>query len=238
MKTALWKKNDPMAVYFLHPQELIFPHPEMAGEDGLVAIGGDLSEERLLTAYRFGIFPWYNEGDPVLWWSPDPRAVVLPGKVTISASMRQEMKKFRLTVDTVFEQVIKACSAVPRKGQDGTWITEDMVRAYIQLHHSGFAHSFEVWREGKLSGGLYGVSLGKCFFGESMFSHVPNASKFAFIRLSQILEERAFRLIDCQVPNDHLASMGCKTMERSKYLEILRKNNLEPTFRGSWSRWV
>jgi leucyl/phenylalanyl-tRNA--protein transferase len=235
---VLWKKNDVMPVFLLNQDEVIFPHPELAGEEGLLAVGGDLSEERLLSAYRFGIFPWYDEDDPILWWSPDPRAVVLPGKVIISKSMRQEMKKFRLTIDKAFGQVISACRTTPRQGQEGTWITESMITAYIRLHQSGFAHSFEVWREGNLVGGLYGVSLGKCFFGESMFSLVPNASKYAFIRLSQMLEEKNFRIIDCQVPNDHLNRMGCKTMKRSDYLRILRENNLEPTFRGSWSGWV
>ncbi|HRQ28653.1 MAG TPA: leucyl/phenylalanyl-tRNA--protein transferase [Saprospiraceae bacterium] len=232
------KKNEEMSVFLLHNEEVIFPHPQLAGEDGLLAVGGDLSLERLLSAYRFGIFPWYNEDDPVLWWSPDPRFVVLPGKVITSKSMRQEMKKFRLTLDHDFEAVIRACSTVPRKEQDGTWITEEMTRAYLELHRSGYAHSFETWKEGCLVGGLYGVSLGRCFFGESMFSLVPNASKYAFIRLSQVLEEKKFRLIDCQVPTDHLKRMGCKNIERTEFLQILRENNLEPTFRGSWSGWV
>lgn len=238
LKIVLLKKNDEMAVFLLQNQEVIFPHPEMAGEDGLLAVGGDLSQERLLSAYRFGIFPWYSEEDPILWWSPDPRAVVLPGKVIVSKSMRQEMKKFRLTIDKAFEEVIIACSTIPRQGQDGTWITDEMIRAYTQLHHSGFAHSFEVWRDGNLVGGLYGISLGKCFFGESMFSLVSNASKYAFIRLSGVLKERDFRIIDCQVPNEHLTRMGCGIMKRAEFLQILRQNNLEPTFRGSWSGWV
>jgi leucyl/phenylalanyl-tRNA--protein transferase len=223
-----------MPIYFLHPDLPVFPHPEMADESGILAVGGDLSLERLLTAYSFGIFPWYNEDEPVTWWSPDPRSIVLPGQVRISKSMRPYLKRFELRVDTAFHQVIHHCRKIPRNGQPDTWITADMEKAFVALRDAGYAHSFETWHEGRLIGGLYGVSLGKGFFGESMFSLETNASKFAFIRLSQWLRQRAFTLIDCQVPSEHLARMGCTTISRSEYLDWLRKNLLIPTLKGKW----
>lgn len=223
-----------MPVYFLHPDHAVFPHPELANEDGLLAVGGNLEPERLLTAYSFGIFPWYNQNEPIAWWSPDPRAVVLPGTVKISKSMRSFLRRYELRIDTAFEEVIQSCKYVPRSGEDATWITDAMVEAYTSLHHLGYAHSFETWYKGKLIGGLYGLSLGKCFFGESMFSLENNASKFAFIQLSEWTKERDFILIDCQVPNDHLSRMGCGEISRQKYLQYMRQNLKFPTKKGKW----
>lgn len=222
----------------LHPDYPVFPHPETANEDGLLAVGGTLSNDFLLTAYSFGIFPWYNEGDPILWWSPDPRVVIIPGEVKIAKSMRPFLKKFELRIDTVFDQVIAHCGQTPRKGIQESWITTAMEEAYIRLHQAGYAHSFECWHQDQLVGGLYGVSLGKCFFGESMFSHTANASKFALIRLSQVLFARKFQLIDCQIPNEHLFRMGCQEISRSTYLDYLRNNLFEAGHTGSWSDWV
>ena len=223
-----------MPVYFLHPELYIFPHPEMAEESGVLAIGGDLHPERLLTAYKFGIFPWYNEEDPITWWSPDPRAVVFPGDVKIRKSMRPYLKKYELRVDTAFERIIKYCREVPRNGETESWITDDMINAYIELHDQGYAHSIETWYDGELIGGLYGISLGKCFYGESMFSLKSNASKFAFIKLSELLNEWNFMLIDCQVPNEHLTSMGCKKISRKAYLDHMRQNLKHSTKTGHW----
>jgi len=226
-----------MPIYFLDPDFPIFPHPEMADENGIVAIGGDLSTERLLTAYSFGIFPWYNEEDPIIWWSPDPRAVVAPGMVKKSKSINSYFKKYELRIDTSFEKVINNCKHIARGGVRESWITEEMQAAYMELHRLGYAHSFETWHNNKLIGGLYGVSLGKCFFGESMFSLENNASKFAFINLSKILKAKEFMMIDCQVPNDHLMSMGCKELSRKEYLHNMRINLSHKTHRGSWENW-
>jgi len=227
-----------MRFFVLDPNNHIFPHPELAGEDGLLAFGGDLSPERLLSAYSFGIFPWYNEEDPILWWSPDPRAVVFPGKVKCSKSMRPFLKKYELRIDHSFKDVISNCSMIPRKGFEGSWITDEMMEAYISLHEKGYAHSFETWYNGELIGGLYGVSLGRCFFGESMFSTKSNASKFAFIKLSEILLNKDFLLIDCQIPNEHLSSMGCENIPRKEYLKLLRKNLFMEDLNNSWSKWI
>jgi leucyl/phenylalanyl-tRNA--protein transferase len=224
-----------MPVYFLSPDFMVFPHPEMADESGMLAVGGDLSPERLLTAYSFGIFPWYDEDEPITWWSPDPRSVVRPGGVKVSKSMRPFLKKYQLKIDQSFEKVIHHCRKINRKGGEGTWITEEMEEAYLELHRLGYAHSFETWFEGELIGGLYGVSLGRCFFGESMFSLKSNASKFAFIQLSEWTREKDFLLIDCQVPNDHLSKMGCTGMPRFSYLQIMRKNLLSTSLLGKWS---
>ena len=226
-----------MPVYLLDPVEHIFPHPDLADEHGIVAIGGDLNPDRILTAYRFGLFPWYNEEDPIIWWSPDPRAVIYPGQAKVSKSMKSYLKKYELRIDTAFESVIKHCKFVPRREEGSSWITHEMQQAYIKLYEMGYAHSFESWYQGKLIGGLYGLSIGKCFFGESMFSLESNASKFAFICLSKLLREKDFTLIDCQIPNDHLMSMGCKEFPRKKYLEIMRENIFCETKKGKWTNW-
>jgi len=223
-----------MPIYFLNQNDCVFPHPNMADSQGVLAIGGDLNPERLLLAYSYGIFPWFNEDDPIIWWSPDPRSVIYPGEVKITKSMRSYLKKYELKIDHSFEEVIDNCKKIFRKEEEGTWITEEMKEAYIELHHKGYAHSFEAWEDGELIGGLYGVSLGKCFFGESMFSKRSNASKFAFINLNRILERKGFSLIDCQVPNAHLTSMGCAEMPKEEYLEILKKNIFEKTLVGNW----
>lgn len=202
---------------------LYFPPPEEADDEGLLAVGGDLSPQRLLLAYRSGIFPWFGEDDPPLWWCPDPRFVLFPAELRVSKSMRALLKKdaFDFRVDTAFGSVIHACRHTPREGQDDTWITGEIVEGYTALHHLGHAHSAEAWLDGKLVGGLYGVLLGKVFFGESMFSLASNASKFAFIRWVELLREKDVRIIDCQVPTEHLASLGAREIPRAEFLGIL-----------------
>ena len=200
---------------------LVFPDPELAESDGLLAVGGDLSVDRLLLAYQHGIFPWYSDDTPILWYSPHERFVLYPSQIKISKSMRQVMRsgRFAITKNKAFEQVIEACSTAPREGQDGTWITDDMQQAYINLHQSGYAHSYEVWHEGNLAGGLYGIHAGKVFCGESMFSRVSNASKAALIFLCQ---QEQYQLIDCQMHTEHLESMGGRFISRADYLDILQ----------------
>ncbi len=196
---------------------------ECANPEGLLAVGGDLSSERLLLAYQSGIFPWFNEDSLILWWSPDPRMVLLPNKIKISKSMRKVLdgKQFRLTKNTQFETVIDQCALSPRKDQHGTWITQSMKEAYKRLHELGIAKSYEVWEGNELVGGLYGIDLGHVFCGESMFSKVSNASKFAFIKLAQELERKNYKLIDCQVYTPHLESLGAEEMPREEFLCIL-----------------
>jgi leucyl/phenylalanyl-tRNA--protein transferase len=202
--------------------ELIFPAVEYAESDGLLAIGGDLSPERLLLAYQHAIFPWF-EGELPLWYSPDPRFVLFPGEVRISNSMKQVLRsdKFTFTIDTAFEEVIDQCSKIAREGQGGTWITEKMKEAYIRLHDLGFAHSAETWHNGKLVGGLYGVRSGNVFCGESMFRKETNASKFAFIEFTRFIASTGVGLIDCQVYTRHLESLGAKMIPRKDYLSHL-----------------
>jgi len=211
-----------MPIYRLS-DDLIFPHASLAEEDGLLALEGDLSPERLLLAYSNGIFPWYSEEEPILWWSPDPRFVVYPKDIKISHSMKKLIKKnkYRISFDTCFRDVISNCSNLRKEA--GTWITNEMIEAYCKLHELGFAHSVETWYEDKLVGGLYGVSIGKCFFGESMFSTMNNASKVAFVSLSNVLEEKNFIVLDCQVHTTHLESLGAVFISREDFL-ILIKN--------------
>jgi leucyl/phenylalanyl-tRNA--protein transferase len=201
-------------------ERLLFPDPELAEEDGLLAVGGDLSTERLLLAYQNGIFPWYSEDDPILWFSPHERFVLYPDGLKLSKSMKQVLRsgKFTITENQNFEEVVAACSTVEREGQDGTWITVDMKAAYIELHKKGYAHSIEVWQQGKLVGGLYGIKIGKVFCGESMFSLAANASKTALIHLCQ---SGLYSLIDCQVHTGHLASMGAGFISRDEYMDVL-----------------
>jgi leucyl/phenylalanyl-tRNA---protein transferase len=202
--------------------DLVFPSVEYAEEDGLLAFGGDLTEERLILAYRKGIFPWF-EGELPLWYSPDPRFVLFPNELQISNSMNQviRQKKFSFTNNKAFKAVIHNCSEIKRSGQRGTWITDEMKAAYLNLHHLGYAHSAEAWQNGELVGGLYGVRIGKVFCGESMFSKQNNASKYAFIEYIQLLATEGVRLIDCQVYTGHLASLGAKMIPRASYLEYL-----------------
>ncbi|HZP85405.1 MAG TPA: leucyl/phenylalanyl-tRNA--protein transferase [Burkholderiales bacterium] len=203
--------------------------------NGLLAAGGDLSPQRLLTAYRRGIFPWYSEGEPILWWSPDPRMVLFPNELKISRSLRKRLRKtpFRVLADTAFEQVLEKCSE-PRPDQVGTWITDEMKQAYCLLHQMGLAHSVESWREGELVGGLYGVALGRVFFGESMFSRATDASKVAFVHLVHQLIQWDFELIDCQMRTDLLASFGAREIPRSQFTSRLAELVNYPNVPGPW----
>jgi leucyl/phenylalanyl-tRNA---protein transferase len=203
--------------------ELIFPPVHLSQPDGLLAMGGDLSTERLLLAYRNGIFPWFDGNIP-LWWCPDPRFVLFPDELKVSKSMKQVLKKnsFAFTIDRAFADVIGNCKTSPRRDQDGTWITDDVKAAYIRLHQLGFAHSAEAWSNGELVGGCYGIQLGRVFFGESMFSKLPNASKFAFIRYVEILKLQSVALIDCQVYTPHLESLGAGMIERTQFIQLLK----------------
>lgn len=206
-------------------EELIFPNPELAEEDGLLAVGGDLSEDRLLLAYSMGIFPWYADSPPVLWWSPDPRLVLIPDELKISRSLRQVINKglFTIKMDTAFAEVIRSCAGIRREGQHGTWITEEMIEAYIRMHHAGYAHSVESWQNGELAGGLYGLALGKAFFGESMFARKSGASKVALVALAEYLRALDYSFIDCQVTTEHLKSLGAKEVPRRKFLQMLKE---------------
>jgi leucyl/phenylalanyl-tRNA--protein transferase len=211
---------------YLLTGDIAFPALEMADPDGLLAIGGSLSTERLLQAYRNGIFPWYNEDEPICWWCPDPRFVLFPGELKVSKSMKQVLNAgiFEFRCNTAFSAVIQQCKSVTRKNQEGTWISPAIQNAYTRLHELGFAHSAETWLNGELVGGLYGIRLGKIFFGESMFSHVPNASKFAFIQYTRSLQKENLQLIDCQVYTPHLERLGARMIERSAFSLILRNN--------------
>ena len=210
------------------PQELVFPPLSSAltkadGANGLLAAGGDLSPQRILTAYRRGIFPWFSEGDPILWWSPDPRMVLVPSEIHLSKSLRRTLrnKTYEVRLDTAFDRVIAACSATPRPGQNGTWILPEMQAAYRHLHALGYAHSVETWIDGELVGGLYGLALGRVFFGESMFSHARDVSKIALAHLCLFLQRREFGIIDCQMETEHLASLGARPIPRRVFAEQL-----------------
>lgn len=200
-----------------------FPPLEAASPEGLLAVGGDLSSDRLLSAYRRGIFPWFSQGQPILWWSPDPRAVLYPAAIRVSRSLRRSLRKseFSVTTDRVFSKVIARC-AQNRKDQDGTWITQEMQDAYIALHRLGFAHSVETWQAGELVGGLYGVSIGKAFFGESMFSRVSDASKTALVGLAKVLTHSGYHFIDCQIRSAHLDSLGAQSISRAHFAQALK----------------
>lgn len=215
--------------------EIIFPPVDLSSESGILAVGGDLSTERLLLAYSEGIFPWYSDDSPIIWWSPDPRFVLFPDELKIARTMRQvlERKIFSITLDRSFRDVISLCKK-PRKKQPGTWITSEMQSAYCRLHELGFAHSVEAWQDNRLAGGLYGVSLGKCFFGESMFSQASNASKAALICLVRRLKQLDFKIVDSQVYTQHLESLGAREIPRAEYVEILKEGLKYPTLRGNW----
>jgi leucyl/phenylalanyl-tRNA--protein transferase len=203
---------------------LAFPPVHLATEEGLLAVGGDLSPERLILAYKSGIFPWYNPGDPILWWSPDPRLVLFPNELHISRSLRRILRKgiFQVTFNTRFREVIAACAGAHRPTGEGTWITAEMESAYCRLNDMGFAHSVEAWKEGRLVGGLYGVALGRCFFGESMFTTVSNASKVAFVTLVKRLQSLDFNIIDCQVHTRHLESLGARDIPRKEFIRRIQ----------------
>jgi len=217
--------------------ELRFPpvHRALREPNGLLAAGGDLSVERLLEAYRHGIFPWYGDDQPILWWSPDPRMVLVPGEITISRSLRKRLRRrdFEIRADSAFSDVMRAC-AEPREGEAGTWITDEMASAYAALHRAGHAHSVEAWLDGKLAGGLYGVSIGRIFFGESMFSRATDASKVALAHLARQLERWAFGLIDCQMSTPHLESLGAREIARNEFVRALSELVNYPTRAGTW----
>jgi leucyl/phenylalanyl-tRNA--protein transferase len=217
--------------------EYQFPDPATAEHDGLLAVGGDLSIESLITAYSMGIFPWFNEESPILWWSPDPRMVLFPDKFTVSDSLKQSLRSGRYTVkiDNDFHAVISRCASVKRKGQSGTWITDEMKEAYMMLHKAGYAHSFETWYGDELAGGLYGVSLGRAFFGESMFYSMRDASKIAFQTLVQWCIQHSFHFIDAQQSTSHLKSMGAEEINRTEFLRILKEALKFETLRGNWA---
>ena len=209
---------------FALDNELIFPPAHLAEPDGLLAIGGDLSPERLLLAYRSGIFPWY-EGEHILWWCPDPRFVLFPTELKVNKSVRPLLKRneFEFTTNKAFSLVIHHCKETKRPGQEGTWITDEVEKAYCKLHELGYAHSAEVWEEGELVGGLYGIKLGKLFFGESMFSKTSNASRFAFIKYVQQLKEEGVELIDCQVYTEYLESFGARMIDRKEFIKLIKQ---------------
>ena len=206
-------------------KELFFPPVTLANRDGILAIGGDLSVERLLVAYQSGIFPWFEQGDPIMWWSPNPRMVLFLDELIISKSMRNMLNRnsFSVTFNQNFRDVISYCQKVKRDGQNGTWITNEMIEAYCKLNELGIAKSVEVWQNDNLIGGLYGIDLGHVFCGESMFSLVSNASKVAFIALVGQLKEKNYKLLDCQVYNPHLESLGCREIEREEFMDILQQ---------------
>ena len=213
-------------MYFL-TQELFFPAVDEANPDGILAIGGDLSPERLLLAYKSGIFPWFEEGEPIFWWSPNPRMVLFLDELVVSKSMRNLLNRniFTVTFNQNFREVISNCKKIKRNGQNGTWITNDMIEAYCKLNELGVAKSVEVWQNEELVGGLYGVDLGHIFCGESMFSKVSNASKVAFIALANQLKVANYKLLDCQVYNEHWESLGCREIDRSQFMDILKQKN-------------
>lgn len=229
-----------MPVYILDPEYLTFPPVEEAEDDGMIAVGGDITPERMLVAYSEGIFPWYDPSDIPVWYCPNPRFMLYPSKLKVSKSMKQLLKgkKYTVTFDTCFDDVVRSCGTLPRAGQDNpysTWISDEMMNTCHQLHRIGFMHSVEVWdNEGSLVGGLYGGVLGKCFFGESMFAKASNASKFGFIMLVKNLEEQGFTLVDCQIYSDHLLSLGAEEIPRSSFIKLL-KTNIDEVKKEDWT---
>lgn len=223
---------------FRLPASPVFPDPSQAEGDGLLAVGGDLAPGRLLEAYACGIFPWFNEGDPVLWWSPPQRALWLPGDFRPSPNLRRNLRRagYEIRIDSAFAAVMVGCARAPRQGQPGTWISDGFIASYTELHRRGYAHSFEAWRGGSLVGGLYGVSLGAAFFGESMFSLEPDASKAAFAGLCETVFGWGFHFIDGQLENPHLRRLGARMVDRAEYLAMLREALEEGTRIGSWGR--
>jgi len=221
---------------FLLTDKIEFPPPHLASKEGLLAIGGDLSRERLLLAYRMGIFPWFSDDEPILWWSPDPRLVLYPNEIKISKTLKKIIKKglFEVTMDSAFVQVINQCAQIRIQNNQETWILEDMIDAYCKLHELGFAHSVEAWYQGELAGGLYGVSLGNCFFGESMFTRISNASNVALVTLVEYLNTLSFDIIDCQLTTEHLLRFGAKEIPRAAFLNQLEESLKASTKKGKW----
>lgn len=219
----------------IESQKYWFPHPDTSDRQGLLSIGGDLDPERILHAYSEGIFPWFEPGCPVLWWSPNPRLILNPNEFKLSRSLKKTLSKpFSYSIDTAFSEVIKACATYSNR-ENNTWITKDMIHAYTTLHEMGYAHSFEVWYEGKLVGGLYGISLGKSFFGESMFHCMTDASKLAMNFLCKTMRDWEFEFIDCQMPTTHLLTLGAKVISRHHFLHVLQLSLLEPSKIGLWT---
>lgn len=218
-------------------RKFVFPDPALADADGLLAVGGDLSAGRLLAAYEQGIFPWYSENMPILWWCPDPRFILEPMRLHVPARLERTLRRgrFSFSLDTAFEQVISACAAVPRSGAAGTWIVPEMIAAYCNLHRLGFAHSMEVWEDGKLAGGVYGLALGRAFFGESMFFFRPDASKAGLVTLVRFLQQAGFLLFDCQQTTAHMARFGGFEVSRTEFLRRLEKALAAPPLRGPWT---
>lgn len=228
--------KDMNILYQLNDDDCFFPPADRANKDGLLAFGGDLSPRRLVVAYANGIFPWYSEDEPLLWWSLDPRLIIRPGEMKVSKSLKHTLRKgkFEVRIDTNFREVMLHCAATPRKDQDGTWIQDEMVDAYCELHDMGIAHSFESYLDDELVGGLYGIAIGKVFFGESMFHTVTDASKVAFYHLHQFLQEHDFKLIDCQQETSHLMSLGAYVIPRKAFLEELKTWTQEASWIGNW----
>lgn len=234
-----------MPIVWLHAHVHDFPDPEWIDSTDVIAVGGDISPERLVLAYQKGIFPWYNEGEPILWWSPDPRMVLFPNELVVAKSMRPyfNQNKYTATYNVDFQGVMKSCMDNQRPGQTGgSWITDELIASYTQLHHWGLAHSIEVWEKGddQPVGGLYGVAIGRIFYGESMFMRRPNASKFGFIKMVEKLRELGFHFIDCQQETPHLASLGARLISRAEFMQTVRQNATEPAilkgvFNGSGS---
>lgn len=234
--SALLLKNVINLPIYLLDDKLAFPPVEEA-DKGILAVGGDLSVERLLLAYKSGIFPWFSKSEPIIWWSPDPRFILMPDELHVSKSMKRVLNSnaFSFTFDTAFPEVIKQCALIERKGEDGTWITNSMMKAYNKLHNEGYAHSVEVWKDDNLVGGLYGVSLGKAFFAESMFHTETNASKFALIKLIELMQQKDFHFLDAQVHTDHVATLGARNISRKKFIKLLDKALQQETWKGKWS---
>jgi leucyl/phenylalanyl-tRNA--protein transferase len=233
-------RQRPSFPYLSETEYFRFPPVDSATPDGIVAVGGNLSPGMLLSAYRQGIFPWYSDNEPILWWSPDPRFVLFPGELSVSKSLRRTLRRdrFSISFDSRFHQVVEACKQAPRPGQEGTWITPDMQEGYSRLHELGYAHSVEAFADGELAGGLYGVSLGRCFFGESMFSRVSDASKVALVALVHTVATLGFPFIDSQVYTSHLARFGAREIPRAHYLRLLEEAIRQPTLRGNWGELI
>ena len=230
-----------MRACLIYLQQMIeFPDPNLADDEGLIAMGGELNPGFLLSAYQQGIYPWFCEGEPILWWSPNPRMILYPGKFNLRKSLRQVIRRktFELRIDTAFREVITHCSKVKRSHEDETWITSDIIEAYVQLHELGYAHSFESYFEGELVGGLYGLSIGNCFFGESMFFTKTDASKVAFYHLVQFAIKHKFAFIDAQQNTPHLKSLGAEEINRAEFLTMLEKALQDETLRGKWTNLV